>query len=78
MFVDATGKEVSVPKKEIVERRESQLSLMPSNFGEARAPQEFYDLLAFLLAHGATWTVSAKGSRPQFFPSNHFLNEWVD
>ena len=53
VFVDSTGKEITVPKKEIVERRESQLSLMPSNFGEALSAAEFYDLMAFLLAHGA-------------------------
>lgn len=53
VFVDSLGKEVSVPKKEIAERRESQLSLMPSNFAEALPVEEFYDLMAFLLAHGA-------------------------
>ena len=52
VFVDSLGKEVSVPKKEIAERRESQLSLMPSNFSDALEPQDFYDLMAFLLAHG--------------------------
>ncbi len=53
VFVDSAGKEITVPKPEIVERRESQLSLMPANFGEALPVPEFYDLLAFLLAHGA-------------------------
>ena len=53
VFVDSLGKEVSVPKKEIAERRESQLSLMPSNFAEALPVEGFYDLMAFLLAHGA-------------------------
>lgn len=53
VFVDTQGKEVTVPKKEIAERRESQLSLMPGNFGEALTAEEFYDLMAFLLAHGA-------------------------
>ena len=53
VFVDTLGKEITVPKKEIVERRESQLSLMPANFGEALSAAEFYDLMAFLLAHGA-------------------------
>ena len=53
VFVDPLGKEITVPKKEIAERRESQLSLMPSNFSEALPVGEFYDLMAFLLAHGA-------------------------
>lgn len=53
VFVDTQGKEVIVPKKEIAERRESKLSLMPSNFGEVLTAEEFYDLMAFLLAHGA-------------------------
>ena len=52
VFVDPLGKEVSVSKKEIAERRESQLSLMPSNFGEVLTAGEFYDLMSFLLAHG--------------------------
>jgi putative heme-binding domain-containing protein len=52
VFVDPTGKEIVVPKKEIAERRESQLSLMPSNFGEALPAGEFYDLMAFLFGQG--------------------------
>lgn len=52
VFVDSQGKEIAVPKKEIVERRESQLSLMPANFGEALPTTEFYDLMAFLLSKG--------------------------
>ena len=53
VFADSTGKEITVPKKEIAERRESELSLMPSNFGDVMSAEEFYDLMAFLLAHGA-------------------------
>lgn len=53
VFVDTQGKEINVPRKEIAERRESQLSLMPANFGEVLKEDEFNDLLAFLLAHGA-------------------------
>ena len=52
VFVDSLGKEITVPKKEIAERRESQVSLMPSNFSEALTADEFYDLMAFLLSHG--------------------------
>jgi len=53
VFADSTGKEISVPKKEIAERRESELSLMPANFGDVLTVAEFNDLMAFLLAHGA-------------------------
>ncbi len=52
VFADATGKEVTVAKKDIAQRRESELSLMPSNFSEVLKLEEFYDLMAFLLAHG--------------------------
>jgi len=53
VFADSTGKEVAVPKKKIAERRESELSLMPSNFGDIISVEDFHDLMAFLLAHGA-------------------------
>ncbi len=53
VLVDSSGKEIAVPKSDIAERRESQLSLMPANFGEAIPVADFYDLLAFLLAPGA-------------------------
>jgi putative heme-binding domain-containing protein len=53
VFADSAGKEVTVPKEEIAGRRESELSLMPSNFGDVLSAEEFYDLMAFLLAHGA-------------------------
>jgi putative heme-binding domain-containing protein len=52
VFADSTGKEIRVAKADVAERRESELSLMPSNFSEILKPQEFYDLMAFLLAHG--------------------------
>jgi hypothetical protein len=47
--VDTLGKEIVVPKQEIAERRESQLSLMPANFGEVLTAPEFHDLMAYLL-----------------------------
>jgi putative heme-binding domain-containing protein len=50
VLADSTGKEISIPKKNIQDRRESETSLMPSNFGELIAPQDFNDLLAFLLS----------------------------
>jgi putative heme-binding domain-containing protein len=52
ILADSTGKEISVPKNEIRERRESDTSLMPENFGEIISTQNFNDLIAFLLAHG--------------------------
>jgi len=53
VFADTTGKEITVRKSEIVERRESELSLMPSNFGDLLSVEEFNDLMAFLLSPGA-------------------------
>ena len=52
VLADGAGKEVSIPKKDIVERRASTTSLMPENFGEIISPADFDDLMAFLLAHG--------------------------
>ena len=52
VLANSAGQEVSVPKKDIVERRNSTTSLMPENFGEVIPPPDFNDLLAFLLAHG--------------------------
>lgn len=50
VLADATGKENSVPKKQIQERVESETSLMPGNFGEILAPADFNDLIAYLLS----------------------------
>ena len=50
ILADSTGKEISIPKQEIAERRESDLSLMPENLGEVIPPQDFNDLMAFLLS----------------------------
>jgi putative heme-binding domain-containing protein len=46
---DSTGKDFSVPKSKIARRAASTLSPMPSNFAETIPPQDFNDLLAFLL-----------------------------
>ena len=51
VFADATGKEFTVPKARIKKRVESQLSLMPSNFGEILSAAELSDLVAYLMAH---------------------------
>ena len=52
VLADGAGKEISIPKKEVIERRASTTSLMPENFGEIISPADFDDLMAFLLAHG--------------------------
>ncbi len=49
IYAESTGKELSVAKKNIKERRQSELSLMPENFGETIPANEFNDLIAFLL-----------------------------
>jgi len=53
VLADSTGKEVSVPKKQIEERRTSETSLMPENFGEIIPPEDFNNLMAFLLSKGS-------------------------
>ncbi len=50
VLADSTGKEVSIPKKQIQERRQSETSLMPENFGEIISPEDFNSLMAFLLS----------------------------
>ncbi len=49
-LIDSTGKPVTVRKDEVKEQRLSNLSPMPSNIAEELPEQDFYDLLAFLLA----------------------------
>ena len=49
VFANSTGAEVSVPKSGIVERRDSTVSLMPSNFDEILSQTDFQNLVAFLL-----------------------------
>ena len=53
VLAQANGKEISVPKKEVQERRESETSLMPDNFSDVIAQEDFNHLIAFLLAHGS-------------------------
>jgi putative heme-binding domain-containing protein len=52
VLADSTGKEITVPKKEIESRRESETSLMPANFADIIPEKEFQDLMAFLLSKG--------------------------
>jgi putative heme-binding domain-containing protein len=53
VIAEATGKERSIPKMEITERRESVLSLMPDNFSDLIKPEDFDHLLAYLLSKGS-------------------------
>ncbi len=50
ILANAAGTETSIPKSDIAERRETNTSIMPSNFGEALGPEDFNDLLAYLLS----------------------------
>jgi putative heme-binding domain-containing protein len=50
ILADSLGKEVSVKKSDIQSRRESETSLMPSNFGDLIPPADFEKLMAFLLS----------------------------
>ena len=50
IVADSTGKEISIPKTNIENRRESELSLMPENLGELLAPADFNNLMAYLLS----------------------------
>jgi putative heme-binding domain-containing protein len=49
-FADTTGKLVTVKKSEIQKRIESPASLMPSNFAEIISPEDFNNLMAYLLS----------------------------
>jgi putative heme-binding domain-containing protein len=50
VLVDATGKEVGIPKSSVESRNELETSLMPDNFAEAISTDEFRHLMAFLLS----------------------------
>ncbi len=50
VFAQQTGKEFSIPKKDVQSRRESETSLMPDNFSEIIPLQDLNDLIAFLLS----------------------------
>lgn len=49
VLANAAGIEFQVPKSDIAGRRESALSIMPSNYGEALTEEQFRDLLGYLL-----------------------------
>jgi len=50
IIAQSNGKEISVPRKDIKERRTSETSLMPDNFGDAIPKEDFNNLIAFLLS----------------------------
>ena len=69
VLVDSTGKEISIPKKNIESRCESESSLMPENFGEIISPADFNDLMSYLLSKALTLppergSASRSGSKP--------------
>lgn len=49
VFADLTGKEFSVPKKDILEQKLSRFTIMPDNFGTTMSQEEFNALLAYLM-----------------------------
>jgi putative heme-binding domain-containing protein len=53
VLAESTGKEISVPKKDIAGRRQSETSLMPENFGELLSAEEFNHLMVYLLSKKA-------------------------
>jgi putative heme-binding domain-containing protein len=53
VLAESTGKEITVARKDIAERRESDVSVMPENFGELMTATEFSDLMAYLLSQRA-------------------------
>ena len=54
VYAESTGKELSVPKKNVKERRQSELSLMPDNFADVIPADDFNDLIAYLLTKTGT------------------------
>jgi putative heme-binding domain-containing protein len=53
ILIDITGKENPIPKSEIQSSEVSKLSLMPTGFGEIIPPNDFNDLITFLLSKSA-------------------------
>ncbi|MBI3853327.1 MAG: c-type cytochrome [Verrucomicrobia bacterium] len=50
VLAESTGEEIPIPRKDIRERRESETSLMPENFGEILSADDFNHLMAYLLS----------------------------
>ena len=60
VLAEATGKEISIPKKQIKERRATETSLMPENFGDVIPPEDFNHLIAYLLSKASRPAEDAK------------------
>jgi putative heme-binding domain-containing protein len=56
ILADNQGKEFSISKSDIDEQQKTSLSLMPANVGEIVIPDEFADLVAYLLSQRDTPT----------------------
>jgi putative heme-binding domain-containing protein len=54
IFTNSLGKDVVVKKSDIQKRVESKSSLMPENFGEIIKPDDFNNLIAYLLSNRPT------------------------
>jgi putative heme-binding domain-containing protein len=52
VLANSAGKEISIPKKEIKERRQSESSLMPDNFSDVIPADDFNNLISFLISKG--------------------------
>lgn len=50
VIADAQGKEVRVPMDQVEERQESKLSPMPNDIAKSLSPEDFHDLMAYLLS----------------------------
>ncbi|MBL8889086.1 MAG: HEAT repeat domain-containing protein [Planctomycetaceae bacterium] len=50
VIADSNGKELRIPESDVEERQESTLSPMPNDVAKALPPEEFYDLMAYLLS----------------------------
>ncbi len=53
VLAESTGKEISFAKTKIMERKQSESSLMPDNFGELLSSEDFNHLMAYLLSKGS-------------------------
>ena len=49
VFADITGKEFTVPKKDIAERTISKYTLMPDQFSTTISPSDLNALVAYLI-----------------------------
>lgn len=56
ILAESTGKEISVPLKNIESRRESETSLMPENLADVLSPDDFNHLMSYLLSKSLSQT----------------------